>query len=163
MANQQIGNKLGIPALGFGGTILGNISADGANTVTVDRTQAISVGDNIDIINKTTGAVLASQRQVTGLTSAGVLTYSGGDVAAVPGTHVVVSGGAGAPTGPVSLSGGASESSGFVLPGSGSIAGMRARLTAFNASTYSSSVLDTMTENDMIYALREIEAVGSIS
>jgi hypothetical protein len=34
------------------------------------------------------------------------------------------------------------------------IAGLRARLTAINATSYSSARLDSMTENDMIYALR---------
>lgn len=34
------------------------------------------------------------------------------------------------------------------------VAAMRARLTAINGAAYTSSVLDTMTFNDMVYAIR---------
>lgn len=67
-----------------------DITADGANTVTVDTTQYIRVGMFIDIINSGTNAVLASNRKITAInTSTKVVTYDGADVAAVAGTHVL--------------------------------------------------------------------------
>lgn len=161
MANQQIGNIRGLPIVGFGGSKLAEISADGANTVTIDSLKRIVVGDFIDILNKATGAVLASHRLVTSLTSAGVLTYNGADVAAVPGTHSVYKDGAGAPTGTPGLSGGPSPSDGFNMD-LGTIAALRARLTEINATTYSSTELDKMTENDMVYAIRVNDELESI-
>jgi hypothetical protein len=69
---------------------LANISADGANTVTVDSVQYIRVGMPIDFVNKTTDAVLAS-RNITAINSTTkVVTYDGADVATTAGTHVVV-------------------------------------------------------------------------
>jgi hypothetical protein len=66
------------------------ITADGANTVTVDNLQYLRVGMIVDIINQSTDAVLASQRTITAITAATrVVTYSGADVAAVAGTHVL--------------------------------------------------------------------------
>lgn len=156
MANQQVGNTRGLPIVGYGDHKMAEITADGANTVTIDTTKKIRVGDNIDILNKATKAVLASARQVTGLTSAGILTYGGADVAAVPGTHAVYRGGTGAPTGSVSLSGGPTEQDGFDM-GIGTIAQLRARLQQFNATTYSNAELDKMTENDMVYAARLLD------
>ena len=161
MANQQVGNVRGITAVGYGDEKLAEITADGANTVTVDTVKTIRVGDDIDIINKSTKAVLASARTVTGLTSAGVLTYNGADVAAVPGTHAVYKSGIGAPTGNPGLSGGPSASQGKDLM-LGSIFQLRARLKQYNATTYSDAELDKMTENDMVYAVLMIDTPGAV-
>lgn len=66
------------------------ITADGVNTVTVDNLQYLRVGMIVDLINQSTDAVLASQRTITAITTATrVVTYSGTDVAAVAGTHVL--------------------------------------------------------------------------
>jgi hypothetical protein len=66
------------------------ITADGVNTVTVDNLQYLRVGMIVDIINQSTDAVLASQRTITAIAAATrVVTYSGADVAAVAGTHVL--------------------------------------------------------------------------
>ena len=66
------------------------ITADGTNTVTVDNLQYLRVGMFVDIINQSTDAVLASYRQITAInTSTRVVTYSGADVNATPGTHVL--------------------------------------------------------------------------
>jgi hypothetical protein len=66
------------------------ITADGVNTVTVDNLQYLRVGMIVDIINQSTDAVLASQRTITAITTATrVVTYSGADVTAVAGTHVL--------------------------------------------------------------------------
>jgi hypothetical protein len=66
------------------------ITADGANTVTVDNLQYLRVGLIVDIINQSTDAVLAATRTITAInTATRVVTYSGADVAAVAGTHVL--------------------------------------------------------------------------
>lgn len=162
MANAQVGNRNGVTACGFNGFVA-NITADGANTVTVDDTNDIDAGRSIDLVNKNTGAVLASNRQITNVTSAGVVTYGGADVAAVPGTTIVVLAGTTTQTGYVNMNGGATPGEGFHLGGEGlTIDRLRSRLNQINATTYSSTELDKMTENDMVYALRLYEAPGSI-
>jgi hypothetical protein len=66
------------------------ITADGVNTVTVDNLQYLRVGMIVDITNQSTDANLASQRTITSIVAATrVVTYSGADVTAVPGTHVL--------------------------------------------------------------------------
>jgi len=66
------------------------ITADGSNTVTVDNLQYLRVGMYVDIVNQSTDAVLATRVQITAIAAATrVVTYSGSDVTAVPGTHVL--------------------------------------------------------------------------
>jgi len=66
------------------------ITADGSNTVTVDNLQYLRVGMIVDITNQSTDANLASQRTITAIAAATrVVTYSGADVNATPGTHVL--------------------------------------------------------------------------
>lgn len=66
------------------------ITADGTNTVTVDNLQYLRVGMYVDIVNQSTDAVLATRVQITAIAAATrVVTYSGSDVTAVPGTHVL--------------------------------------------------------------------------
>ena len=66
------------------------ITADGSNTVTVDNLQYLRVGMYVDIVNQSTDAVLATRVQITAITTGTrVVTYSGSDVTAVPGTHVL--------------------------------------------------------------------------
>jgi hypothetical protein len=66
------------------------ITADGVNTVTVDNLQYLRVGMYVDIVNQSTDAVLATKVQITSIVPATrVVTYSGSDVTAVPGTHVL--------------------------------------------------------------------------
>lgn len=165
MADTQIGNILGVTQVGRNAQSLGGpITADGANTVTVTNSQILRTGAFIDIVNGTTGAVLASNRQITNLTSAGVATYGGADVAAVPGTHVVV------PTGyafPVqnqaqsnfaNINGGSDESHAFDLPPNVSldnIGSMKEYLLSLAKTAYTAVSLRTMTMNDLVYACRQ--------
>lgn len=66
------------------------ITADGSNTVTVDNLQYLRVGMYVDIVNQSTDAVLATKVQITAIAAATrVVTYSGSDITAVPGTHVL--------------------------------------------------------------------------
>lgn len=70
---------------------LTEITADGSNTVTVSSVQYLRVGMYIDLVNKSTDAVLASNRKITAINqSTKVVTYDGADATAVAGTHVVV-------------------------------------------------------------------------
>jgi len=59
------------------------VTADGANTVTVDSVQYLRVGMFIDIVNVSTDAILAANRKITSIVPATkVVTYDGADVAA---------------------------------------------------------------------------------
>ena len=66
---------------GDGTGLLGSVTADGANTVTVNSVQYIEEGMKIDILTRATGAVVAANREVTDVTGL-VVTYDGADVAA---------------------------------------------------------------------------------
>lgn len=62
---------------------LAAVTADGANTVTVDSVQYLRVGMRIDLINSTNDAVLASNRTISNIVaSTKVVTYSGADATA---------------------------------------------------------------------------------
>jgi hypothetical protein len=77
-------------AYGDGRGTLCQITADGTNTITVDNLQYLRVGMIVDIINQSTDAVLASQRTITAINATTrVVTYSGADVNASAGTHVL--------------------------------------------------------------------------
>jgi hypothetical protein len=72
---------------------LAAVTADGANTVTVDTLQYLRVGMRIDLIDSGTDAVLASNRTITAITVATkVVTYSGADVAATTAHRLVRTG-----------------------------------------------------------------------
>jgi hypothetical protein len=69
---------------------LTELTADGANTATVASVQYLRVGMLIDIVNKTTDAVLAQNRKITAIDSTTkIVTYSGADATVTPGTHVL--------------------------------------------------------------------------
>jgi hypothetical protein len=70
---------------------LAAITADGTNTFTVDNLQYLRVGMQIDLINKSTDAVVAANRKITAInTSTRVVTYDGADATAVAGSTVPV-------------------------------------------------------------------------
>lgn len=82
---------LNLQGYGDGTGNLTEITADGANTVTVTTVQYLRVGMFIDLVNKSTDAVLASNRKITAINqTTKVVTYNGADATAVAGTHVVV-------------------------------------------------------------------------
>jgi hypothetical protein len=61
---------------------LAAVTADGANTVTVDTVQYLRINMRIDLINSTNDAVLASNRTISAINdTTKVVTYSGADVA----------------------------------------------------------------------------------
>jgi hypothetical protein len=171
MAETQVGNILGVTQVGIGiaGTG-GAISADAANTVTVTNPQAVRVGASYDIVNATTGAVLASNRQVTSVTSAGVVTYGGADVAAVPGTHILVPTGYAVPVAAasnpyVNINGGSDASHGFDIAPSvtlDTIGNMREYLLSLALPAYTVQRLNSMTYNDLVYACRQQIAPAGI-
>jgi len=74
VCRQAYGNQTGA---------LAAVTADGANTVTVDSVQYLRVGMVIDLVNVSTDAVLASARTITAINpSTKVVTYSGADATA---------------------------------------------------------------------------------
>lgn len=164
MADLQVGNAHGLPAVG--GTqrgLLATVTADGANTVTVDSVRKLYAGLVIDIVHKTSGAVLASARTITNITSAGVVTYDGADAAATT-SHGIYPTGVLPSSGPnkTNVNGGFSDQAGFDIDDLDTIASMRARLTAINGSIYTAARLNQMTYNDMVYAIRQNDFATSI-
>jgi hypothetical protein len=62
---------------------LAAVTADGANTVTVDSVQYLRVGMRIDLVDVTNDTVFLANRNITAINaSTKVVTYSGGDVTA---------------------------------------------------------------------------------
>lgn len=156
MADLQVGNVHGLPAVdGSDRGLLATVTADGANTVTVDGVTKLYAGLVIDIVHKTTGAVLASARTITNITSAGVVTYDGADVAATT-SHGIYPTGVLPSSGPnkTNVNGGVSDQAGLDIDHLDSIASMRARLAAINGTYYTAAVLNQMTYNDLLYAIR---------
>lgn len=149
MADKQVGTIHGFAAVGGnnrdGGanTKLSDITADGINTVTVSDLENIRVGQTIDIVNKADGTVLAANRTVDSLTAAGVLTYSGADVAATTDHGVYGAGDYGN-----------TAQSGYRDNDSLTIASLRRRLKGIDAGLYTDDYLNMMTLNDMQYAVR---------
>lgn len=180
MVRAQIGNDVGVAAVGNLGTsvypgLLADITADGVNTVTVSAAAArgLRPGSKIDLVNKTTGAVLASGRTITSVdTVGGVVTYSGADVTAVAGTTAVYAVGgwkaahntfiSGKQPTNSNLNGGSSDSAGWDTLSISTVQSARDRLQAISATTYSDTELDKMTYNDLIYAIRVNDAAGTI-
>lgn len=161
MADAQIGNVHGVAAAGNTTGKIGNVTADGANTVTLDTVAGLSAGDQIDIINPDTGAVLASDRNVSNITDAGVVTYSGADVAGTV-NHDVYRAGTFTDSSLPNLNGGNAIDSGYNDSDLLTIAAMKTRLQAIDAGLYTDAYLNTMTVNDMKYAIRLNDAVGTI-
>lgn len=173
MADTQIGSPIGVTSVGRRTSGL-EIGADGANNVTlaspaIDNTK-VRVSSFIDIVNKNTGAVLASNRLVVSMDFNGVLTYSGANVDSTPGTHVVV------PTGQTpavsglaanvytNLNGGNDAQNGFNLRGilSMDVGGMKEYLLSLSKTAYTAASLNQMTYNDLVYACRQEAAPTSI-
>lgn len=71
---------------------LATVSADGVNTVTVNSTTYLAVGQTIDVVNPSTGAASISNRQITAI-AGNVVTYSGADATASVGDVVCITGG----------------------------------------------------------------------
>lgn len=169
MARAQIGNPIGVAAVDTGAKIA-EITADGVNTVTVSLADArkLRPGQTIDLLTKSSGAVIASARTVDQINVAtGVITYSGADVTAVPGTTAVYDSGDYEAASPAidtktNLNGGSGDGSGMLLLPLNTIDGMRDRLKAIAVGTYTDAYLDLMTFNDMVYAIRLNDAAGSI-
>ncbi len=175
MARGMIGNAAGVAARDVvNESLLASITAEGVNTFTVSAADLrnLRVGMNIDISTKVTGALVAN-RNITNIASTGVVTYDGADAATttaegiyLPGQWELaspVAGSAGKVNDPyANFNGGPSVNTGFDQVSYGSIDAMRARLTAINATTYSAAELDKMTYNDMVYAIRVNDALGSI-
>jgi hypothetical protein len=60
------------------------------------------------------------------------------------------------------VNGGAADRTAFTDANHATVTAMRARLTAISATTYTTAMLDRMTQNDMIYALRLADAPTTV-
>lgn len=68
---------------GDGTGLLATVSADGANTVTVDNIQWLEIGMRIDILTRSNGATIALNRNITAINeTTNVVTYDGADATA---------------------------------------------------------------------------------
>lgn len=75
---------------GNGKGTLATVVSDGANNVVVDNVQYLELGEKIDIVNASTDAVLAADREITAIAeSTKTVTYDGADVTATT-AHVLV-------------------------------------------------------------------------
>ena len=157
MADQQVGNIHGIAAVGNGNldessSKLAGTTSHGVNTVTVDNLEKIRVGMSIDIVTEADGTVVTSDRIVSSLTSAGVLTYDGADTTTDDADSVY-------PTGEYS----SSSQTGFHDFDSLTIASLRRRLADIDSGLYTAAVLNGMTYNDMVYAVRVSDNAATVS
>lgn len=173
MVRGMIGNELGVASVDKSDeTLLASITAEGANTFTASAADLrnLSVGMAISFYTKADGTLIGT-RNITQINSAtGVVTYDGADLATTTAEGVYLTGSYEPATPPVvnaqsrdgytNFNGGASVDQGMMHPAMGSIAQMRARLTAISATTYSSAELDKMTYNDLVYALRVNDTGG---
>lgn len=178
MARAQIGNEIGVAAVDrVNESLIGAVVSDGANNFVVSAAdfRNFQVGQIVDLVVRATGATGAGAlgRTVAALDSAtNTVTYSGADLTLDNTYGAYLSGQwelaqpAATPVGGredyANLNGGLGVGTGFDMAIFGSVTAMRARLTAISATTYSAAELDKMTVNDMVYALRVNDAVGSI-
>ncbi len=160
MADTQLGNQAGL-ATPAQTPLIANITADGVNTVTVTEWRRLRLNMHVDIKTKATGAVVASDRTITGITNTGVVTYSGADVAATSAEGIYPVGDWAA--GPRSIpGGGTSIRRGFDLGAqTGNIEDLRQRLKDLNGAYYTDTFLNGMTYNDLVYAVRLADESGS--
>lgn len=178
MVRGQIGNEIGVTARDKSDEgLLGTVVTDGANSFTVSAAdfRNFRVGMVIDVVTKTTGVVGAgvSARTITAMDSAtNTITYSGADATLTTAMGAYMAGSwelaspatvmVGGREDYINFNGGPSVGQGFDMAIFGSVQGMRERLKAINATTYSDTELDKMTMNDLVYALRVNDAPGSI-
>jgi hypothetical protein len=161
MADAQVGSTIGL-ATKSQSPLIANITADGANTVTVTEWRRLRLNQHIDIRTKATGAVVAADRQITSITNAGIITYSGADVAATvaEGLYPVGEWSAGPRS---SQSGGTSSKRGFDLGAqTDTIEDLRQRLIDVNPGYYTAALLNGLTYNDLVYAVRLVDEAASI-
>lgn len=167
MVDLQVGNLIGVTAVQPVDAKIAEITADGVNTFTVAVADVSKfyLGQKIDIRVKATGADFAVGRTVTGITAAGVITYDGADVATVAGTHAVYYDGPSATVNQdqaTNINGGASARNGFRSTAFTTVQSMRERLQVIDAAYFTDARLNTMTWNDLVYALRQKDFASSI-
>jgi hypothetical protein len=159
MAVAQVGNKLGVSQVSSTDAKIAEITADGVDTVSVSAADVrkLRIGQRIVFRVKSTGAGFGTNfRTITGLTSAGVVTYDGADIATVAGTHAIYSADAQpyatnsvARNVPANMGGSiAGVGGGGMDQDFGSIEAMRDALKAISGTAYSDANLNLMTEND---------------
>lgn len=167
MADHQIGNGHGIAAVGQR-DLLASITADaGANEfmVAVSELPRLHAGMVIDILNKTTFAAAALDRTITIIESDGTVTYDGADIAPTTAMGVFLANSDVLTEGIATRSnenGGPVPQRPFEDDNMMSIGEMRDRLTAIDSGFYTAARLNTMTKNDMMFAIRTSDKPQSI-
>lgn len=166
MADQQIGNSLGVTAVGYQpSTKKAAVTADGGaadNICTVDSQENLGAGQTYEFVDPANGSTVISARTVTQVNSDGNITFDGAiDILAV-GTELHLASEFADASGELNLNGGRSAQSGFEDDNFDSIASMRTRLKAIDAGLYTDAYLNMMTYNDLVYAIRVADHPGTI-
>ncbi len=165
MAQAQVGNEHGVPAVSTGATAIANVAVTmgaAGNTFNVGagNVRKLRVGQAVDITDRATGAVLAANRTITVLNTNGDVTVDGATFTATtahslysPGTYAAQRS---------NLNGGRDTDAGFADSRFLTVEDMRQRLQAIDAGFYTDRKLNTMTHNDLVYAIRVADHAGTI-
>lgn len=155
MADRELGTIYGFQVVTTGTPLLATVTADGSNTFDVSAAdfRRLEIGMVIDITHKTTGVVLASARSITVLDSANTrVTYSGADVTTTTSHGVYLTGQYA--NNRSNSNTGASPASSFDYNPLDTVQAMRDRLISIDSGFYTAAHLNSMTYNDMVYAIR---------
>lgn len=160
--DQVIGNRHGFAARGSQSTKLAQVMADGVGTVTIATADLpkVPAGIIVDIVHATTGVVLASARTINTVTSAGVCTYSGAELAATTSHALYPTGTYGKGSDIVNQNGGRNSRHGLDIEALDSLEDARAYLKTVD-NLYTDAYLNGMTKNDIDYAVRLAAAPSS--
>lgn len=157
MADRQLGNVLGVmDKTTTQSTVLANVDQDNAtaNVVDVDDATKLFVGQVVDIVTIADGTEVAVDRTITQIKdNAGQIevTYDGADVAPAAGDALYPVDGYGK-----------TVQEGFTDPDLLTIGQMRRRLKVIDSTFYTDAKLNSMTFNDLVYAIRVADHNGTI-
>jgi len=170
MANKTIGNLAGVTAVrGSGNEVqtLRGTAASGTFALQFGGLETAAIA-----FNAAAATIQTALRNLANISATGV-TCAGGALGTAPVTVSFENEFAGADVEllkvrSIDLAGGTvtiedtTDAAAFFDSDMSSIAAMRTRLTAISGTTYTAAVLNTMTYNDMVYALRMQDAPTSV-
>lgn len=170
MPTIQLGNNIGVAARAADNQHIGVVAANGgANAISILTAAAEPILNwskmkqnmLIDCASPA-GVVRFTNRLVVYIINNGSMSYSGADAPTVAAGDLIYVAGAITKNQPSNTNGGVSAMRGFRLEGAFTLGDIRDRLNEINPTYYTSTRMDQLTYNDLIYALRLAEAPGSI-
>lgn len=162
MANLQVGNRIGVTARGPSSPLLAAVVGDGANIANIAPADTKNFYTNMafEVFVRATG-VSKGTRNVTIVDAlTGNIWYDGADITVTNADGLYRPGAWAGP--PTNLNGGSSSGAGLVLTGQGTVDDMRQRLKIINPTYYTDALLNALTENDLVYAIRLADASASV-